>query len=116
MGLVERWRRRRRADWCRKCKCEMERVDGRLFAMPGVSVGHYTERREPEYYREHLCPVEEKAEIPPGMYACGAARYRCPRCGRQLTLMDPFLPVREAEKHESLVLFSEGELDEFLWT
>lgn len=46
---------------------------------------------------------------------CGAIQYRCPECGKRVTVMDPFLPVRGEEKHEGNVVFQNGELDEFLW-
>ena len=49
------------------------------------------------------------------MYACGAIWYRCPECGKRLTKLDLFLPVRDEEKHETPVLFENGELNEFLW-
>lgn len=115
MGLFENWRRRRRDDWCRGCKCEMEQVREQLFALPGMSVGHYEEHRDAQYYRENLYLVDRKADIPAGMYACGASQYRCPRCGKQVTVLDLFLPVREEEKHEGTVAFANGELDDFLW-
>ena len=115
MGLIGRWLRKRQNDWCRECRCGMEEARRQLFALPGVNVGHYTEHKEPEYYEENLYIVDEKADIPPGMYACGAVQYRCPQCGRRVTVLDPFLPVRDEEKHEGAVVFSNGELDEFLW-
>ena len=115
MGLIDKWLRRREADWCRDCKCAMEKLRRRLFALPNVSVGHYVEHREPDYYRKNLYPVERKADIPSGMYACGAIQYRCPQCGRRITVLDPFLPVRDEEKHEGNVVYQAGELDDFLW-
>ena len=79
--------------------------DGRsLFRAQGAGI-----------YRKNLCKVEKKADIPAGMYACGAIQYRCPECGKRITLLDPFLPVRGEEKHEGNILFEKGELDEFLW-
>ena len=59
--------------------------------------------------------VDKKSDIPPGMYACGAIQYRCPECGKRVTVLDPFLPVRDEEKHEGTVVFRGGELDDFLW-
>ena len=49
------------------------------------------------------------------MYACGAIQYRCPECTRRVTVLDPFLPVRDEEKHEGNIVFQAGELDDFLW-
>lgn len=115
MGLIENWLRRRRNDWCRGCRQEMERAREQLFALPSVSVGHYEEHKEAEFYRENLYLVDTKADIPPGMYACGAIQYRCPKCGKTVTVLDPFLPVRAEEKHEGTIAFRNGELDDFLW-
>lgn len=113
--LIDRWLRRLEPDWCRPCKCPMEKLRRRLFALPGMAVGRYKAHREPDYYRQALHPVDGRADIPPGMYACAATRYRCPRCGRQVTVLNPFLPVRKEEKHEKAVVFQAGELDDFLW-
>ena len=115
MGLINWWRGRRRNDWCKSCKCAMEQADTQLFAMPGVSVGLYKERTDPGFYRRGLCAVDGKADIPPGMYACRAVRYCCPVCGKQVTVLAPFLPVREEEKREGNIVFRDGELDDFLW-
>lgn len=93
----------------------MEKGDSRLFALPRVSVGRYAERTDPEFYRENLYPVEEKGDIPPGMYACRAIQYRCAQCGGRTTRLDPFLPVRDREKREGSIVFWDGELDDFLW-
>ncbi len=80
-----------------------------------VSVGHYTEEKDPEFYKKSLYIVDKKADIPPGMYACGAIQYHCPECGKRVTVLDPFLPVRDEEKHEGTIVFRNGELDDFLW-
>ncbi len=115
MGLIGKWLRKYQDDWCRDCKREMEEARKQLFALPNVSVGHYTEHREPEFYEKNLYMVDKKADIPPGMYACGAIQYRCPECGKRVTVLDPFLPVRDEEKHEGSIVFRDGELDDFLW-
>ena len=49
------------------------------------------------------------------MYACRAFLYRCPQCGRRVTILDLFLPVRSEEKHDGVVVFKQGELDDILW-
>lgn len=115
MGLLSNFVRRHQPDWCRECKREMEKAGKQLFALPNVSVGHYAEQTDPEFYRESLYAVDQKADIPAGMYACSAIQYRCPECGKRVTVLDPFLPVREEEKHEGTVIFRDGELDDFLW-
>ena len=115
MGLIDGWRKRRQANWCRGCKREMEEARRQLFAVPSMSVGHYVEHTDPEFYEENLYIVDRKADIPPGMYACEAVSYRCPACGGRVTVLDPFLPVRDQEKHEGKVVFRDGELDGFLW-
>lgn len=112
---IDRLLRRLEADWCRPCKCSMEKLRRRLFALPELSVGCYRAHKEPDYYRENLHPVDRRSDIPAGMYACTATQYRCPQCGRRITVLDPFLPVRNEEKHEKPVVFEAGELDEFLW-
>lgn len=115
MGLFGKMFARFQDDWCRDCKSQMEEARQRLFALPGQTVGHYTEHKDPDYYRRELRGVDKKADIPPGMYACGAVQYRCPQCGKRVTVLDPFLPVRDEEKHEGTVVFEDRELDDFLW-
>lgn len=115
MGLIDKWLRKYQYDWCRDCKRGMEKARKQLFALPGMMVGHYVEHKDAAYYKRALRIVEKKADIPPGMYACGAIQYRCPECGKKVTVLDPFLPVRDEEKHEGNVIFEQGELDDFLW-
>lgn len=115
MGLLDKLLRKQQDDWCKDCKCAMEKTHKQLYALPGQYVGHYVERTDAAYYRRSLQMVEKKADIPPGMYACGAIRYRCPQCGKRVTVLDVFLPVRDEEKHEGNVVFYNGELDDFLW-
>lgn len=115
MGLIDRWLRKYQDDWCRDCKCVMEKVQKQLYALPSVTVGHYVERKDPQFYAKNLYTVDKKADIPSGIYACGAIQYRCPECGKRLTVLDPFLPVRNEEKHENSVVFRNGELDDILW-
>ena len=115
MGLVDKWMRKYQDHWCRECKCAMEKLRKELFALPNMTVGHYVEHKDAAYYRKNLRVVGKKADIPPGMYACGAIQYRCPECAKRVTVLDPFLPVRDEEKHEGSVVFRDGELDDFLW-
>ena len=92
MGALGNFLRRNQPDWCKECK-----------------------HTDPEFYQENLYIVDQKADIPPGMYACGAIQYRCLGCGKRVTVLDPFLPVRDQEKHEGRVVFRNGELDDVLW-
>ena len=115
MGLLDGFMKRHRPDWCRACRLDMEEDRRRLFALPCMSVGHYVEHTDPEFYEENLYAVTQRADIPPGMYACGAVQYRCSGCGRRVTMLDLFLPVRDQEKHEGSVVFQNGELDDVLW-
>lgn len=115
MGLFDNFMNRHQPDWCRGCKRRMEEAHRQLFALPRVNVGHYVEHTDPEFYQKNLYIVDRKADIPAGMYACGAILYRCPGCGKRVTVLDPFLPVRDQEKHEGIVVFRNGELDDFLW-
>ena len=115
MGLFYKLLVRFQDNWCKDCKCEMEKVRKQLFALPDMTASRDVDHKHPGYYKRELRIVDKKADIPPGMYACGAIQYRCPECGRRLTKLDLFLPVRDEEKHETPVLFEHGELDEFLW-
>ncbi|MBD5118717.1 MAG: hypothetical protein HDT37_06355 [Clostridiales bacterium] len=115
MGLIDKMLARFQDDWCKGCKREMEKARKQLFVLPGMTVGNYVRHEDAGYYKKHLRMVDKKADIPPGMYACGAIQYRCPECGKRLTKLELFLPVRDEEKHEIPVLFEHGELDDFLW-
>ena len=97
MGLFSRMLARLQDNWCRDCKREMEEARRRLFALPNQTVGHYVEHTDP------------------GLYACEAIQYRCPQCGRRVTVLAPFLPVRDKEKHEGVLVFEDRALDDFLW-
>ena len=115
MGIFKKMRAAFHDDWCSQCQTPMVEKARRLFAMPNMTVGHYVEHKDAAYYRKNLRVVGKKADIPPGMYACGAIQYRCPECAKRVTVLDPFLPVRDEEKHEGNVVFRDGELDDFLW-
>lgn len=115
MGLFDKLFAKYQDDWCSECKCKMDKERKQLFALPGTTVGHYVEHTDPGFYQKNLYIVDKKADIPPGMYACGAILYRCQSCGRRVTVLDPFLPVRDEEKHEGTIAFKNGELDSFLW-
>lgn len=113
MGLLQTLRAAFRDDYCDRCKVQAEEAGRRLFALP-MTVGHYSSHKEADYYRRNMYPVTDKAEIPAGVYACHAVRYRCPDCGRQFVKLTVFLPVREQEKFEEALLFREGELNDIV--
>ena len=115
MGLFKRMRAIFHDDWCSQCQHQMDVLKKQLYALPTMRVGHYTAHEEPEYYKENLIPVEKKAQIPTGMYACGIHVYQCPQCGHRAVKLTVFLPVREEEKVEQALYFEKGELDDFLW-
>ena len=113
--MLRRLREKFHDDWCSKCTAQMDVVKKQLFALPTMTVGHYVSHREAEYLIRHLVPVNKKAEIPPGMYACGLIGYRCPECGHRAVKAEIFLPVRDMEKPEEGILFENGEVDCLLW-
>ena len=104
-----------RDDWCRNCGRVMYHPHKRLFAIPGMMVGCYESHTDIDYYRGALWPVERREDIPPGMYACRAVEYHCPRCGRRKVKLNIFLPVRDKIKREETIVFDDGKRLEFLW-
>ncbi len=100
-------------DWCSKCYCPMREVDRKLFMLP-MMVGHYVSHSNPAYYQKNLVPVDCKADIPTGMYACGVIVYHCSDCGNHVVKLSIFLPVRDKEQYDDAFLFEHGELDDFL--
>ncbi|EOS23851.1 hypothetical protein C806_02637 [Lachnospiraceae bacterium 3-1] len=115
MGIFRKMRAAFHDDWCNLCQSEMDVMHKQLYAMPDVTVDHYVSHESADYYRKHLVPVEKKAQIPAGMYACGFHIYRCPNCGHRRTKLTTFLPVRDQEKIEEILFFDHGELDDFIY-
>ena len=113
MAFFKRMRVKFHDDWCEDCLEKMQRVKKQLFYMP-QSVGHYIRHEDAAYYVKSLIPVEKKADIPTGMYACGMYVYRCMQCGVRYVKLTPFLPVRGEEKNELPLMFMKGELNELL--
>ena len=113
MGLLQNLRARFCDDYCDRCKTKAEVAGQRLFALP-MTVGNYSSHKDASYYLRNLHPVSGKADIPAGLYACSAIRYRCADCGRQFVKLKIFLPVREQEQFEESLLFREGELNELV--
>lgn len=79
-----------------------------------MMVGHYVAHKDADYYKKNLVPVDKKADIPTGMYACGIIEYKCPKCCHRAVKLSIFLPVRDQEKPEDAYLFENGEMDDFL--
>ncbi|MCI8873180.1 MAG: hypothetical protein HFH51_10055 [Lachnospiraceae bacterium] len=71
MGFLRKIRAVFHENWCNLCQSEMDVMHRQLYALPDLTVGHYSSHESPEYYRKHLIPVTKKAEIPAGIYACG---------------------------------------------
>lgn len=114
MGFLRKIKAAFHDDWCSKCQTQMDETFRQLYMLP-MMVGHYSAHKDAEYYKRNLKKVERKADIPTGVYACGAIAYRCPECGHQIVKLSIFLPVRDQEKYEDGYLFENGELDDFLW-
>lgn len=114
MGILNKIRAAFHDDWCSKCQTPMEDMWRQLYMLP-MTVGNYVSHNSANYYKENLIKVERKADIPTGMYACGIIKYRCPKCGHQITKLSIFLPVRDQEKQEEAILFENGELDDFTY-
>lgn len=110
MGVFSAITKRFKSNWCGNCKTEMATMYKRLYWMP-MTVGHYAEHKDAGYYLKNLKPLMNIAQIPAGYYACDASMYRCSGCGRRITVMTPFLQVRNEEKTESHIIFENGELD-----
>lgn len=93
----------------------------KLFAMPNLTVGHYISQSKnftelgTEYLKKKLVPVDSKADIPTGMYACGIIAYKCAQCGHRAVKASIFLPVRDQELVEENLYFENGEIDGFIW-
>lgn len=115
MGLFRKIRSIFHENWCNLCQSEMDVLHKQLYALPDLTVGHYSSHENPEYYLKHLVPVEKKAQIPAGIYACGLHSYRCPQCGNRRVQLTIFLPVREEEKTEEILFFDHGELDGLIY-
>lgn len=115
MGILSRLKGKFRDDWCGKCQTEMTLLGKPLYALPTMRVGHYVQHDDADYYKKNLVPIRQKSQVPAGMYACGMHLYRCPVCGHRAVKLTVFLPVREEEKIEQLLLFENGEMDDFVF-
>lgn len=100
-------------DWCQDCTAAMDLRKKQLFALP-MTVGHYVEHDDPNYFLQNLTKVDKKADIPTGLYACGSYLYHCPKCNKEIVKLTIFLPVRDQEQVETSYLYSDPDLIKFI--
>ncbi len=113
MGLFQKAKAWLRDDYCTGCTTEMQLLKKQLFYLP-MTVGHYVEHDDPNYYQTNCVKVAKKSDIPTGFYACGAYLYQCPKCQKKVVKLTIFLPVRDQEQVDGVELFEHGELVDFL--
>lgn len=110
MSIIKKIKALFKDNSCNECFADMDVEKKQLFMFPAM-VGHYTHHDDAEYYLNNLIPVDKKADIPTGVYACGATKYTCPKCGHKMIKLSIFLPVRDQEKYEDTLFFNNGEVD-----
>lgn len=113
MGFFRKFRANFHDDWCSECQNIMEERRKQLYMLP-MMVGHYVSHKDVDYYKQNLIPINRKADIPTGRYACGIIAYRCPECLHQAVKLSVFLLVRDQEKYEDSFYFENGEMDDFI--
>ena len=113
MGFLKKAKALLKDDWCKKCTEPMQLEKKQLYTLP-MTVGHYVQHDDPNYYQTNLIKVNKKADIPTGFYACGAYLYHCPHCGKKVVKLTIFLPVRDQEQFEDVYLFENGEMNDFV--
>ena len=113
MGFLKKVKAMFHDDWCKNCQTQMQETKRQLYRLPMI-VGNYQSHSKADYYTKNLVKVNCKADIPSGMYAFGVVDYHCTDCGHNIVKLSIFLPVREQEKYEDVIIFEKGELDEFL--
>lgn len=111
MGIIKKFKAYFNDKACPECYEDMDIEKRQLFMFPAM-VGHYQHYDSPEYYLSNMVPVSQKADIPTGVYACGAIKYVCPKCGKKVVKLSVFLPVRDQEKYEDTIFFFNGEVDD----
>lgn len=114
MGIFKKAKAWLHDDWCTGCTEEMKLLKKQLFCLPTMTVGHYVDQNDPNYYQTNLVKVNKKSDIPAGVYACGAYLYQCPKCQKKVVKLTVFLPVRDQEQVDGVQLFENGELVDFL--
>lgn len=113
MGFFQKIKAWALDDWCTGCTEQMKLVKKQLFVLP-MTVGHYVDHDDPNYYETNLQKVAKKADIPAGFYACGMYLYQCPKCQKKVVKIINFLPVRGEEQVDGAHLFESGELVDFI--
>lgn len=111
MSIIKKIKALFKDNSCNECYADMDEEKRKLFMFPAM-VDHYTRHEEAEYYLNNLIPVSKKVDIPTGVYACGAIKYTCPKCGHKMVKLSIFLPVRDQEKYEDTLFFNNGEVDD----
>lgn len=111
MGIIKKFKAYFKDNACPECYEDMDIEKKQLFMFPAM-VGHYEHHDSPNFYINNMVPVSKKADIPTGVYACGAIKYTCPKCGKKVVKLSIFLPVRDQEKYEDTIFFFNGEVDE----
>lgn len=101
-------------DWCQKCTNPMELKRKQLYMLPTMTVGHFEDIEDPNYYVQNLVKISKKAEIPAGFYACGTYLYHCPHCNKDIAKLTVFLPVRDQEQVDGAHLFEDATFIDFL--
>ncbi len=91
----------------------MNLLKKQLYALP-MTVGHYEEHNDAEYYLYNAIKVNRKADIPTGVYACGTYVYECPQCHKKFTKITVFLPVRDQEQYEGAFIFEDPRLENMI--
>ncbi len=100
-------------DWCTECTTEMQTRKKQLFLLP-MTVGHFVDHDDYQYYLDNLTKVNKKADIPTGVYACGAHLYQCPKCQKKVVKLTLFLPVRDQEQLDGVHVFTDQAMIDFL--
>ncbi len=114
MGIFQKLKAALKDDWCSGCTVQMDEVGKQLYALPSMTVGHFQDIEDPNYYVQNLVKIQKKAEIPAGVYACGTYLYHCPQCGKTVAKLVVFLPVRDQEQVDGAHLFENKALIGFL--
>lgn len=114
MGFLNKLKAALKDDWCSGCAEQMNLLKKQLFILPTMTVGHYVEHDDPNYFVQNMFKVAKKAEIPAGVYACGAYLYQCPKCQKKVVKLVVFLPVRDQEQVDGAHLFEDPKLIELI--
>lgn len=81
MGIIRKMRAVFHEDWCNLCQSEMDVMHKQLYALPDMTVGHYSSHKDPDYYRKHLIPVDKELKFPPGYMPAASTSTVVPNAG-----------------------------------